>query len=413
MHSNGLPFNHIFKVFNKLQIILIIIIFDLNFVQAEPLIIQGWVNTETGKSFEQISSVKSNGISFEKKYNNFNSKFQLNLLNDQTFSLDESNFNFNFKNTNIGIGKLKRHWSYSPITSLILSSHARPSNSVYINIKNKNKINNKFFSWLGPTSFEFFNSVLSNEDTPQNTMLLGARFELNPINNFKFEILKTSQWGGDGHSKSASALSAALIGNTNDKTHKNINQLAGYGFSYKIKSKLAPIKIYGQAIGEDEAGNLPMCFMYLFGLETMSHTQKFPSKIGFEIIDTRIDTTTNNNCGPNTAYNNHYYKYQNYGENLGAFIGTEGKSINIWIKSKIRQKTDLYYSLRHSIINDTNWSENSLSSIRQQGWNSKLKITWKHNSYKLYSQINYQDFSLIKKGIKEGFNFDVGIKYIF
>ena len=34
----------------------------------------------------------------------------------------------------------------------------------------------------------------------------------------------------------------------------------GFGVSYLIPSKIIPLRIYGQAIGEDEAGNLPSCF---------------------------------------------------------------------------------------------------------------------------------------------------------
>lgn len=411
MRLYNLLFLCIFKFFHKLSIIFIFFLIDLDFSHANPLKISTWASMKTGKSFESINLVKPFGISFENENNTLSSRFQLNLLDNNTFSLDESYLNYNIRNTNIGVGKLNRQWSFSPKTSLILSSHARPSNSVYINIKNENK--NKFFSWMGPTSFEVFNSVLSNKNGPQNTMLLGARFELHPINNLKFELLKTSQWGGDGNPRTASALKATILGNTNENKHANVNQLAGLGATYTIPSKFAPIRIYGQAIGEDEAGGLPMCFMYLFGLETITNISKFPYKLGFEIVDTRINFSTNKNCGPNTAYNNNTYKYSNYNENLGAFIGTEGRSISMWGKSKINQKINLDYSLNHILINDTNWLENPLSDTRQLGWSSSLKITWEYNSYKFHSQIDYQDFSLIKKGVEDGLHLNMGIKYIF
>ena len=43
--------------------------------------------------------------------------------------------------------------------------------------------------------------------------------------------------------------------------------MAGFGISYLIPSNIMPLRIYGQAVGEDEAGNLPSCFAYLAGLE--------------------------------------------------------------------------------------------------------------------------------------------------
>ena len=69
--------------------------------------------------------------------------------------------------------------------------------------------------------------------------------------------------------------------------------------------------------------------------------------------------------------------------------------------------------MNHILINDTNWLENSLSDTRQLGWSSSLKITWEYNSYKFHSQIDYQDFSLIKKGVEDGLHLNMGIKYLF
>tara|TARA_B100000780_G_scaffold278726_1_gene253372 strand:+ start:9411 stop:9593 length:183 start_codon:yes stop_codon:yes gene_type:complete len=57
--------------------------------------------------------------------------------------------------------------------------------------------------------------------------------------------LKTSQWGGENKNSSIKAFKNAIIGNTNENEYKDINQLAGFGFSYNTGAKKIPFEIYG------------------------------------------------------------------------------------------------------------------------------------------------------------------------
>ena len=83
-------------------------------------------------------------------------------------------------------------------------------------------------------------------------MLLGMRLIIEPYHNLKFELLKTSQWGGSGYSNSFSALSSAILGNTNESNNSNINQMAGFGMSFENNIIQMPNRTYVQIIGEDE-----------------------------------------------------------------------------------------------------------------------------------------------------------------
>ena len=301
--------------------------FSLNplFSKAESLKNSSWVYVKSDTPFSNIEYVHPDlsntlGAKFNFSDENISSNLVLNINKKRKLSFDNSSFNLNIKNTILGIGKVNRHWSFSPNTSLILSKNARPSNSIYLITKNSNS-SNKLFSWIGPWSFEVFNSYLSNTNGPKNSLMLGTRAVIEPINGLKFELNKISQWGGEGQSNSFNALRAAILGNTNEDDHANINQMAGIGVSYSIPNKKMPMRLYGQLIGEDEAGGLPSCNIYLTGLEWTNPRNN--NKIGIEVIDTRIDLTTHNNCGPNTAYNNGTYKYTNYDKVMGAPIDTE------------------------------------------------------------------------------------------
>ena len=245
------------------------------------------------------------GISkFNIEYDTVNSASQLalNYDDDNNLTLDRSYFQYTRGIATFGIGKVYRHWSFSKNTSLILSNNARPSESIYL------KLENKFgYNWLPSKanwSFEGFNAFNKDPLNGTKSMFLGLRGIFSPVEGLDFEIVQTSQWGGKGQSTGLSALSAALLFDTNHGSNSNINKMAGFGISYEIPTNIIPLRIYGQAIGEDEAGNLPSCFAYLGGLEWANTKIKYPTFVNIEAIDTRINATKNGHCGQNTMYNN-------------------------------------------------------------------------------------------------------------
>ena len=384
-------------IYNLLILILSNLIFSLP-IYANPEFNKKivWANIDFNNSFPihgNSSGFSSNsfGVQLKEIRNNTDAQLRLSLLDHKHLKFDQTYLNYKYRNTIFGIGKINRHWSFSSKNSLILSSNARPSNSIYFNIKKDKKSKVKLFSWAGPWSYEMFNSVLKNQSGPSNSMLLGMRAIINPINNLKFELVKTSQWGGVNKNSSIKSFKNAIIGNTNENKYKEINQLAGFGFSYYTGAKKIPFEIYGQFIGEDEAGGLPSCFMKLMGATLDFKNVDLSTKIGFEYLDTRIDETTHGNCGPNTAYNNGSYKYTNYDVTLGAPIDTESKSIEIWGTTNISQNKSINYSIKKIIINDTNWSSHRLSSNRQEGWLNKLGMSISKGSFKIQSDLSYQD----------------------
>jgi hypothetical protein len=244
-------------------------------------------------------------------------------------------------------------------------------------------------------------------------MLLGIRTVFEPVSNLKFELVKTSQWGGFGYNKNLSSFIAAISGNTNESKNSNINQMAGFGFSFLTNSKKIPSRFFAQIIGEDEAGSLPSCYMTLIGNEWEFLNNALIKKIGFEYIDTRIDTTYHGFCGPNTAYNNGTYDYTNYGMSLGAPIDSEGKSFNVWASTNISINTSIKYSLKDMTINDTNWSIHRLTTSKQKGWMADVDISWKLNSFKINSKLTYQGLYLDKVNINKGLSLTFGSQYVF
>jgi hypothetical protein len=365
-------------------------------------------------SFQQEKTA-GNSANFQNtmNFNNFTSKVSLNFSNKNKLIYDHSFAEFKYRNKTFGIGKIDRKWSFSPISSLILSNNARPTDSIYYIYENKKSSDIFLTSWAGPSSFEVFNSITSDKTKVNNSMLLGLRLVIEPVNNLMFELVKTSQWGGDGQTQNLSSLKAAIAGNTNSKSNSNINQLAGYGFSYFTDIKEIPSRFYAQVVGEDEAGNLPSCNMHLFGSELDLPANKIFSKLGFEFIDTRIDWTTNGNCGPNTAYNNNIYSYSNYGKTIGTSIDTESKSFNAWASKQISEDINVSISIKDITINDANWSSHRLSSSKVNGIQASIETSFHVNSFNIESGLSYQNFVLDKENHNNGLSLYFSTAYVF
>ncbi len=376
------------------------------FAQNQALDINASLAFQSSKSLGLKHGLRRSDKSKAKyniKYNSNNSSLLLALNYDKNNKLtfDDSYLQANSKIATFGVGAIDRHWSFSDRTSLILSNNARPLKSIYLKLESKSKTN-----WLPSNanwSFEIFNGYTEGASKDKNQMLLGMRAVLSPIEGLNLALMQASQWGGRNYSNGLSALGATLFMDTNDKTHSNINKMAGFGISYLITNKIIPLRVYGQAIGEDEAGNLPSCYAYLAGVEYSNTKIKYPTTLGIETVDTRVNETTHGNCGPNTFYNNSVYNYTNYGNILGSEIDTEGSSLEFFGKSQISQKISIEYSTKAVIINDANWSSHRLSSDRKSGLINSIGTSWNKNDITLKGNIYYQGFSLDNAKIKSGY----------
>ncbi|MDC0096221.1 capsule assembly Wzi family protein [Amylibacter sp.] len=350
---------------------------------------------------------------FNIEYDRVNTASQLAFNYDEynNFTLDGSYLQYTKGIATVGIGKVDRHWSFSKNTSLILSNNAPPSESIYLKLDDK-----LGYDWSPSKahwSLEVFNGFTDGSLNGSKSMLIGMRAILSPVEGLDFELIQTSQWGGNEYNNGISSLGAALFFNSNDGSNKNVNKMAGFGISYLIPSHIMPLRIYGQAIGEDEAGNLPSCFAYLAGLEWTNTKNKYPTIVGIEAIDTRIDVTTNGNCGPNTMYNNSTYDYTNYGKTMGAAIDTEGTSLALYVRSQISQRINIEFATKSVVINDNNWSGHRLSTKRQSGLINSLGVSLVKNNISFNGDIYYQGFNIDKANIKSGYGLGFSSSIIF
>ena len=342
---------------------------------------------------------------------NVSTNLVLNYDGYDKMTIDGSYIQYVSEIVTYGLGAIDRHWSPSDRTSLILSHNARPTKSIYLKFKNEFR-----YKWLPQNanwSFEAFNGFTEGSLNNTKSMLFGARAIISPIEGFDIEFTQTSQWGGKDYNNGLSNLGAITILNSNDSKFSNINKMSGFGISYLKKINSNTLRIYGQAIGEDEAGSLPSCYAYLAGFEWSNEKNNHPITLGIEAVDTRTKYSTYGNCGPNSFYNNHIYDYTNYGDTLAAAIDTESYSFEFFGQSKISPKINVEYSTKLAVINDKSWANHRLSSTRQSGFMNSLGMSWGNDNFNLTGNIYHQDFILDKANITDGYGIGFSSSIVF
>jgi hypothetical protein len=356
---------------------------------------------------KNVGTQNNSNINFNIEYSNRNflSQLSINLDDHDKLNFDNSYVNYKKGIANLNIGKVERIWSFSKKSSLILSSNSRPFEA--ISIKLKNNFNTKWLPSTANWSVELINGSTKNSLYGKNSILSGARVIFSPSEKLNFELLQTAQWGNQNDKLYSSNIDALLFGNTNNGKNSNINKMAGFGLSYSVPLNENIYRFYGQAIGEDEAGNLPSCYLWMAGLELTASKMKFPTTVSIEAVDTRVKKSTHGFCGPNTAYNNSIYSYINYDTVLGVPIDTEGTSLELFGQSQINKNLGINYSTKFLSINDKDFSQHRLSSKRSTGSITSLGISWKKNKFKFNGSIGFQGLALDKANQTKGAYYNI------
>ena len=332
-------------------------------------------------------------------------RYRLNLGfdgDDAEIGLDDSFIERKFGLWTLGVGAKNRHWGPSRYTSLVLSDNTRPVPGVYVS-RASSGFENPFLSWIGEWSGDILVGKLGEHTSPSDTKLLGMRLDFNPLPGFEVELVRMVQFGGDGRDNSAKTF-LKLLSATEDANDIVSNQIAGLGLSYTLPN--APFRGYLQAVGEDEANNLPSCFFSLAGLEYEGQIGNIPSVLTLEAVDTRVGRTEAGFCGANTAYRNGQYAsgYSHYGATMGAPIDTEGTSIALYGTHELRN-LDLMWSIGQYDINQSSLSSHRLTPIRTDGLLVTLGLTKIWDEVSVSTVVAYQGFDLSEsaEGISFGF----------
>ncbi|EPX1190022.1 capsule assembly Wzi family protein [Acinetobacter baumannii] len=231
-------------------------------------------------------------------------------------------------------GQIPTWWGPGHDGSLIRGDASRPVYGVTMQRAVQDAFENKWLSWIGPWQYQLFAGQLDDYKAVPHAKLLGMRVTARPVPALEIGASRAIQIGGDGQPDSFKAYWNAVIGKDNGCTENSCvgednasNQLAGFDARLQLQPLfIIPVSVYGQYIGEDEAGGLPSKKMYLAGADYSSMINNMPYQIYAEWADTRTNGDVRG-----ISYNHHQYTdgYYQHGFPLGHAMGGDGQMYSV------------------------------------------------------------------------------------
>ena len=231
-------------------------------------------------------------------------------------------------------GQMPTYWGPGHDGSLIRGDASRPVYGFTAQRAEQKAFDTKWLSWIGPWQYQAFIGQLDDYTAVPDARLAGLRLTAQPLPYLELGMSRTFQIDGEGQPGSAKAYWNAFIGKDNECNADGCsgegnasNQLAGFDGRLNLQPLLdVPVSLYGQYVGEDEAGLLPSKKMYLAGADFSSNYKNMPYQLYAEWADTRT-----NGDVKGISYNHHIYKdgYYQHGFPLGHAMGGDGQMMSV------------------------------------------------------------------------------------
>lgn len=273
-------------------------------------------------------------------------------------------------------GQIPTYWGPGHDGSLIRGDVSRPVYGFTMQRAEQKAFETKWLSWIGPWQYQAFAGQLDNYKAVPDAKLLGFRLTAQPLPYLELGGSRILQWGGEGRSESWNSLWNALKGNDNfyDGDLDKSNQIAGFDARLNLKQwRGVPLSIYGQYVGEDEAGLLPSKKMYLAGVDYSSQLNNMPFQVYAEWADTR----TNGNAR-GISYNHYIYQdgYYQHGFPLGHGMGGDGQMYSLGGDIRFDKMNRLNGRILMSKVNQSGLEINH--AFPQKDNVKALDLTWTH-----------------------------------
>lgn len=201
-----------------------------------------------------------------------NYAYALDPEDTKNHRFDGSYVAFTAANLAFGAGYLDRWWGPGWQSSLILSTNARPIPALWLSRVDEKPFDLPLLNLLGPWQFTLFAGQLEKERDHADAKMVGMRLTLRPIKGLDVGFSRTFTFGGQGQQESGGALGRILIGRTNEPYNGRpvADQIGSVDLRYGFSLGDYTLGLYGQMMGEDEAGAFPAKKSWLFGMDATS-----------------------------------------------------------------------------------------------------------------------------------------------
>ncbi|WP_315971921.1 capsule assembly Wzi family protein [Marinobacter sp. F3R11] len=258
--------------------------------------------------------------------------YAYNADDDENVRFDGSYLAATTGNWVFGAGAIDRWWGPGWQSSLILSSNARPMPSVWLNRKDASAPASRWLSWIGPWQLTVLAGQYEKERKVPEAKLIGMRLNLRPLDGLELGFSRAIMLGGQGRPEGASTIWNALIGKDNGQLEEDDpgNQLASIDARYGLALGGQSMGLYGQMMGEDEAGAFPARKSWLLGADWTSQLFSGEQQWFVEYVNTLADDFLGD-AMPNITYDHSRYTsgYRYYGRTMGASFSGDAEAITL------------------------------------------------------------------------------------
>ena len=301
----------------------------------------------------------------------------LQVDHDQEVNLEGSYLAGKLWNQWLIAGQIPTYWGPGHDGSLIRGDASRPVYGVTMQRDKQDAFDTPWLSWLGSWQYQAFAGQLDDYDAIPKAKLIGLRLTAQPLPYLELGASRSLQWGGEGRPESMSSLWDALLGNKdNGGTGEPdpSNQIAGFDARLNLKQMVdLPISLYGQYVGEDEAGLLPAKKMYLAGIDYSSNFNQRPYQVYAEWADTRTNGEVRGISYNHSLYTDGYYQH---GFSLGHGMGDDAQMLSFGGHMHLDSQNRIQAKVLSTKVNQSNRATNQAFLVADTI--HALDVSWQH-----------------------------------
>lgn len=278
---------------------------------------------------------------------------------EEEFRADRSIIATALGNWSISVNTLDRWWGPGWDGSIILSNNARPIPAISIDRTFTDAFDTKLLSWLGPWDFSMHFGQFESDRFVPDAQFFGMRFNFRPLRSLEIGLSRAAQWCGEDRPCDLDTFFNLLVGRDNrgddDVTGENEpgNQLAGLDLRWSTRVLGMPVAVYGQMIGEDEAGGLPSRYLGQLGIEgTGVWKDRWSYRWFGEYAGTACqfyESSKRYNCGYNHGTYRTGYRYR--GRSVGHGADNDAELMSIGVVMLDQSETEWAVTLRFGELN--------------------------------------------------------------
>ena len=346
------------------------------FAESDPKNIPQAFGDDQKSQYQAALEFNAGGENWDAKIR-VNAEKDAQIKNGQDVNVEGSYIAGKLWNQWLIAGQIPTYWGPGHDGSLIRGDASRPVYGFSAQRAEQAAFDSKWLSWIGPWQYQAFAGQLDDYRAVPDAKLIGLRLTAQPLEYLELGASRAIQWGGEGRPESLSSLWDAFVGNkdnggTNEPDPSN--QIAGFDARLNLQPLVSvPVSMYGQYVGEDEAGGLPSKKMYLAGVDYSSSFRNMPYQIYTEWTDTRSSGEVKG-----ISYNHYVYTDGNYqqGFPLGYALGGDAESIALGGRLWLDNRNFINAEIQHAKVNQSDRSTNQAFPTTDKL--TSIDVAWEH-----------------------------------